>query len=139
MREGGITSVGFDNIISGVKNFLPAKKELTITRLVEALMEPSTAATQALQDTDDYLLFDPRATRSRNTTNTSTRGRTQYQESVVFVVGGGGYVEYSNLQEWASRSQREGGGGGKKITYGSTEILNPSAFVTALGDLGANA
>jgi hypothetical protein len=121
-----------------VKNFLPAKKELTVTRLVEALMEPTTAATQALQDTDDYLLFDPRATRTRTTTQTG-RGRNQYQESVVFVVGGGGYVEYSNLMEWASRSQREGGGGGKKITYGSTEILSPTAFVKTLSELGATA
>ncbi|WOO84909.1 Protein sly1 [Vanrija pseudolonga] len=135
LREGGITGVGLDNLISGVKSFLPAKKELTITHLVESLMEPSTAAAQALQDTDDYLLFDPRATRSRNTAQ-SGRTRTQFQESVVFVVGGGGYVEYSNLQEWASRSQKEGGGGGKRITYGSTEILNPEAFLNALGELG---
>ncbi|TXT09076.1 hypothetical protein VHUM_02550 [Vanrija humicola] len=135
LREGGITGVGLDNLISGVKSFLPAKKELTITHLVESLMEPSTAAAQALQDTDDYLLFDPRATRSRNTAQ-SGRTRTQFQESVVFVVGGGGYVEYSNLQEWASRSQKEGGGGGKRITYGSTEILNPEAFLTALEELG---
>ena len=100
-------------------------------------MEPSTAATQALQDTDDYLLFDPRATRTRNPTQ-SGRGRGQYQESVVFVVGGGGYVEYGNLMEWASRSSREGGGGGKRITYGSTEILNPTAFVKTLAELGAS-
>ncbi|WVQ81134.1 hypothetical protein IAT38_003256 [Cryptococcus sp. DSM 104549] len=136
LREGGITGVGLDNIISGVKNFLPARKELTVTRLVEALMEPSTAATQALSDTDDYLFFDPRATRGRNTTQ-ANRGRQQYQESVVFVVGGGGYVEYGNLMEWAGRNQREGGGGGKKITYGSTEILNPTAFVKTLAELGA--
>lgn len=129
--------MSLDNIITGVKNFMPARKELTITRLVEALMEPSTAAAQALSDTDDYLLFDPRATRGRNVQ--SSRSRSQYQESVVFVVGGGGYVEYSNLQEWASRSQRDGGGGGKKITYGSTEILNPTAFVQALNDLGTSA
>ncbi|KAL1407574.1 Vesicle trafficking between the ER and Golgi [Vanrija albida] len=135
LREGGITGVGLDNLISGVKSFLPAKKELTITHLVESLMEPSTAAAQALQDTDDYLLFDPRATRSRNTAQ-SGRTRTQFQESVVFVVGGGGYVEYSNLQEWASRSQKEGGGGGKRITYGSTEILNPEGFLKALEELG---
>ncbi|ORY33068.1 Sec1-like protein [Naematelia encephala] len=136
LREGGITGVGLDNIISGVKNFLPARKELTVTRLVEALMEPSTASTQALQDTDDYLLFDPRATRGRNPTQAG-RGRSQYQESVVFVVGGGGYVEYGNLMEWAQRSSREGGGGGKHITYGSTEILNPKAFVHTLAALGA--
>jgi hypothetical protein len=125
--------VGFDNLISGVKNFLPARKELTITRLVEALMEPATAATQALQDTDDYLLFDPRATRGRTPNQPK---RSQYQESVVFVVGGGGYVEYGNLMEWASRVQT-GGGGAKRVTYGSTEILNPSAFVKVLGELGA--
>lgn len=133
MREGGITGVGFENLISGVKNFLPARKELTITRLVEALMEPSSATTQALQDTDDYLSFDPRATRSRNQTG---RARSQYQESIVFVVGGGGYVEYGNLMEWASRNQREGGGGGKRVTFGSTEILNPTAFVRALAAIG---
>lgn len=55
----------------------------------------------------------------------------------MFVVGGGGYVEYGNLMEWASRSSRDGGGGGKKITYGSTEILNPTAFVKTLAELGA--
>ncbi|KAK4688348.1 sec1 family domain-containing protein 1, partial [Tremellales sp. Uapishka_1] len=136
LREGGIAGVGLDNIISGVKNFLPARKELTVTRLVEALMEPTTAATQALQDTDDYLLFDPKAMRSRTTTQSRTRSN--YQEAVVFVVGGGGYVEYSNLMEWANRSQREGGGGGKKITYGSTEIQSPTAFVNGLAELGAS-
>ncbi|WWC73015.1 uncharacterized protein I206_106980 [Kwoniella pini CBS 10737] len=141
LREGGITGVGLDNIISGVKNFLPARKELTVTRLVEALMEPSTAATQALQDTDDYLYFDPRASRGRNPTTTSSgKGRQQYNESVVFVVGGGGYVEYGNLMEWANRNKEGGagiGGNNKKITYGSTEILNPTAFVKTLAELGA--
>lgn len=119
-----------------MKNLLPARKELPITRIVEALTEPTTAATQALTDTDDYLSFDPRSTRGRATAQSQGKGRQQYQEAIVFVVGGGGYVEYGNLLEWASRSQREGGGGGKKITYGSTEILNPTAFVRALGELG---
>ncbi|KAI9636821.1 Sec1-like protein [Dioszegia hungarica] len=136
LREGGITGAGFDNLISGVKNLLPVRKELPVTRIVEALTEPTTAATQALQDTDDYLSFDPRSTRGRAPAQ-SGKGRQQYQEAIVFVVGGGGYVEYGNLLEWAARSQREGGGGGKKITYGSTEILNPTAFVRALGELGA--
>ncbi|OCF35656.1 hypothetical protein I316_02711 [Kwoniella heveanensis BCC8398] len=157
LREGGITGVGLDNLISGVKNFLPARKELTVTRLVEALMEPSSATTQALQDTDDYLHFDPRTTRGRGPTQSSGKGRQQYNESVVFVVGGGGYVEYGNLMEWADRQNsatsggaggqgtraggagagaRGAGEGGKRITYGSTEILNPTAFVKTLAELG---
>lgn len=101
-------------------------------------MEPSVGANQALQDTDDYLYFDPRATRGRAPGATgANKGRQQYNESVVFVVGGGGYVEYGNLTEWAGRSQREGGGGGKRVVYGSTEIMGPRGFVGVLAELGA--
>lgn len=59
LKEGGL-----DNLLSGVKNFLPQSKNLPVTRLVEALMDPSAAATQALQDTDEYLFLDPRQSRS---------------------------------------------------------------------------
>lgn len=164
LREGGISGVGLDNLISGVKSFLPAKKELTVTRLVEALMEPSSASTQALQDTDDYLFFDPRATRNRGPGMSAggagggAKARMQFQEGVVFVVGGGGYVEYTNLLEWAQRHGGAGGtstpsnaglpsrdrsgvetggaSGGRKITYGSTEIMTPGAFLEVLSELG---
>lgn len=160
MREGGITGVGLDNIISGVKGLLPARKELTVTRLVEALMEPSTATTKALQDTDDYLYFDPKASRSRTIggQQSTSKHRMQYNESIVFVVGGGGYVEYGNLMEWAAgKRDRDGvaslgggagsgaagntgaggGGVGRKVTYGSTEIMTPASFLQVLADLGS--
>ncbi|KGB75779.3 hypothetical protein CNBG_1617 [Cryptococcus deuterogattii R265] len=122
LREGGIPTVGLDNLISGVKSFLPARKDLTLTRLVEALMDPASASSQALQDTDDYLFFDPKTSRARpgagagagpgagyagNTATGGTGGaggRHQFSEGVVFVVGGGGYVEYGNLMDWANRS-----------------------------------
>lgn len=102
-------------------------------------MEPSTASNQALADTDEYLLFDPRATRGRTPASAAgqNKGRQQYAEGVVFVVGGGGYVEYGNIMEWAARSSKEGGGGGKKVTYGSTEIISPVRFLGALAELGA--
>jgi hypothetical protein len=146
LRDGGITGVGFDNIISGVKNLLPSRKELTVTRLVEALMDPAAASTKALQDTDDYLYFDPKATRSRTMGGQQSAGknRMQFNESIVFVVGGGGYVEYGNLMEWAAgKRDREGtsgagaGGLGRKVTYGSTEIMTPASFLQVLADLGS--
>ncbi|XAO24911.1 hypothetical protein I312_103720 [Cryptococcus bacillisporus CA1280] len=180
LREGGIPTVGLDNLISGVKSFLPARKDLTLTRLVEALMDPASASSQALQDTDDYLFFDPKTSRARpggtggaatggaaaaGTAGTSTGmggGRNQFSEGVVFVVGGGGYVEYGNLMDWANRSggggggARDGGGGGgggaggsgagaqgvsgqggRRVTYGSTEILNPERFLKCLEELGS--
>jgi len=114
---------------------------LTVTRLVEALMDPATATTQALQDTDDYLLFDPKATRSRAAPQSGGKSRMQFGESIVFVVGGGGYVEYTNLLEWAQQrggKDRDGAslGQGKKVTYGSTEIMTPTAFLKVMSDLG---
>lgn len=52
-----------------------------------------------------------------------------FQDGVVFMVGGAGYVEYGNLEEWASKT-------GKRITYGGTEIWDPEGFVTVLQELG---
>ncbi|GAA5979618.1 hypothetical protein JCM10908_002984 [Rhodotorula pacifica] len=161
LRDGGIGGVGLDNLISGVKNFLPARKDFPVTRIVEALMDPASASTQALQDTDDYLLFDPRSggRSARPAAATQGRGRQQYSDAIVFTVGGGSLVEYGNLNEYMLRSVPGAGGssitvGGvgvsvgagssgpvpgaqptRRITYGSTEILTPSEFVHALGSL----
>ena len=52
-----------------------------------------------------------------------------FTDGTVFVVGGAGYVEYGNLEEWAKRM-------GKRVTYGGTEILDPGGFVQVLDALG---
>ena len=134
MKEGG-----FENLISGVKNFLPANKLFPVTRLVEALMESASASNQSLQETDEYLFLDPRASRGlgppglpgpgAGAGNTGRTRRMAYSEGTVFVVGGAGYVEYGNLEEWAKKT-------GKKLTYGGTEIIDPGGFVTVLDGLG---
>lgn len=139
LKDGGL-----ENLISGVKNFLPANKLLPVTRLTEALMESSAASNQSLQETDDYLFLDPRAPRNAHAglgisgVNTpggaanAGSGRTKrmaFAEGTVFVVGGAGYVEYGNLEEWAKRM-------GKRVTYGGTEILDPGGFVKLLEGLG---
>ena len=134
MKEGGL-----ENLISGVKNFLPANKLLPVTRLTEALMDSSSASTQSLQETDDYLFLDPRAPRHVGLGLAGGAGgagggsgrsrRMQFNEGIVFVVGGAGYVEYGNLEEWATRT-------GKKVTYGGTDLMDPSSFVDVLEELG---
>lgn len=148
-------------------------------------MDPASASSQALQDTDDYLFFDPKTSRARPGagagaagvagggaagvagtgaagTGGTGGGRNQFSEGIVFVVGGGGYVEYGNLMDWANRSgggARDGAGGagggggggagggsggqgvsgqgGRRVTYGSTEILNPERFLKSLEELGS--
>ena len=137
LKEGGL-----ENLISGVKNFLPTNKLLPVTRLTEALMDPPSASNQSLQATDDYLFLDPRAPRhaglglSSSTAGSAPGGgasgrtrRMAFNEGLVFVVGGAGYVEYGNLSEWAA-------GTGKRVTYGGTEIIDPSGFVEVLQELG---
>ncbi|GAA6043738.1 hypothetical protein JCM8097_000502 [Rhodosporidiobolus ruineniae] len=154
LRETGVANVaGLDNLVSNIKNFLPARKDFPVTRLVEALMDPSTASTQALQDTDDYLLFDPRSggRSARPAAATQGRGRQTYHDAIVFVVGGGSLVEHGNLGEYVQRSIPGGGSGmagaagavggqqggepTRRITYGSTEILAPTEFVGAMANL----
>lgn len=132
LKEGGL-----ENLISGVKNFLPTNKLLPVTRLAEALMDSSSASNQSLQETDDYLFLDPRAQRHPNLGLPGGAGgsglvkgkRIGYTEGIVFVVGGAGYVEYGNLEEWAKKSR-------KKVTYGGTEIVDPGGFVKILEGLG---
>ncbi|KZT74968.1 Sec1-like protein [Daedalea quercina L-15889] len=137
LKDGGL-----ENLISGVKNFLPANKLLPVTRLAEALMESSAASNQSLQETDEYLFLDPRAPRNAAGLGlsgvnapvgaASTGGRAKrmaFTDGTVFVVGGAGYVEYGNLEEWAKRM-------GKRVTYGGTEILDPGGFVQILEGLG---
>ncbi|KAK9457354.1 Sec1-like protein [Dipodascopsis uninucleata] len=123
LKDGGLSG-GFENLISGVKNFLPTRKELTITRLVEDIMEPSSSSA-----TEDYLYFDPRMARGA-LTRPPPRNRVPCSEAIVFIVGGGNFLEYGNLQEYAKRS-------GKHIVYGSTAICTPKEFVDELSELGA--
>ncbi|CAO3651259.1 unnamed protein product [Cunninghamella echinulata] len=143
LKEGGLGG-GFENLLSGVKNLLPTKKELVISKIVSDIMSPPMNESSKA---DDYLYFDPKLGKN----NRSPRqNKVAFQEAIVFVVGGGNYVEYQNLQELASSSSSSsssggvGSGGGyqggqkKKITYGSTEILSPHQFLQQLGTLGSS-
>ncbi|KAF6754318.1 SLY1 protein [Ephemerocybe angulata] len=126
---------GFDNLLSGVKNLLPTNKSLPVTRLTEALMDSSAASNQSLAETDDYLFLDPRAPRhvqlpgSAGSSGVGRARRMAFNDAIIFVVGGAGYVEYGNLEEWAKKS-------GKRVTYGGTDILDPNTFVAQLSQLG---
>ncbi|KAI0784998.1 Sec1-like protein [Abortiporus biennis] len=138
LKDGGL-----ENLISGVKNFLPANKLLPVTRLTEALMDSSAASNQSLQETDDYIFLDPRASRNQSTGlgiqgvgapsavggGAGRSRRMAFNDGIVFVVGGAGYVEYGNLEEWAKKT-------GKRITYGGTEIVDPGGFIKVLEALG---
>lgn len=139
LKESGV-SANFENLISGVKNFLPANRDLTVTKITESIMDPASASSSAIAKTENYLYFDPRSANARGTMPPASAVRSQQQsgmpgglgslgpgtgasfgqrrqgfsEAVVFTVGGGSMDEYGNLQEWAKRT----GAGGSGATQG---------------------
>ena len=160
LKETGVPtglSSNFESLIGGIKNFLPADRDFTITKIVESIMDPTTASSSAIAKTEHYLYFDPRSANARGTMppasavrsgaggTGSTPGsmpgaggpgvsatfgqrRQGYAEAVVFTVGGGSMDEYGNLQEWVART---GGDRAKKrVVYGSTEMINATGFIT---------
>ncbi|KAL2157736.1 hypothetical protein VTH06DRAFT_5219 [Thermothelomyces fergusii] len=55
------------SLLGGIKNFLPADKDLTVTKITESIMDPSSASTSAIAKTENYLYFDPRSANARGT------------------------------------------------------------------------
>ncbi|KAJ5459629.1 Protein sly1 [Penicillium daleae] len=131
----GALGANFDSLISGVKNFLPANKDLTVTKITESIMDPSTASSSAIAKTENYLYFDPRsanargamppASASRSTQMPGGMGATApginatfgqrrqaFNEAIVFTVGGGSMDEYGNLQDWVRRTSGQSGADG---------------------------
>jgi len=135
--KDGVYGANLENLISGVKNFLPANKDLTITKITESLMDPASASSSAIAKTENYLYFDPRSANARGTMPAPSQARQQqpgmpgglvtlgqgtvatfgqrrqgFSEAIVFAVGGGSMDEYGNLQDWAKRTSGGGSAGG---------------------------
>ncbi|MCJ1475154.1 Vesicle trafficking between the ER and Golgi [Lambiella insularis] len=159
LRDGAL-GANFENLISGVKNFLPANRDLTITKITESIMDPASASSSAIAKTENYLYFDPRSANARGTMPAASQVRNQqsgmpaslggmapgsaasfgqrrqgFSEAIVFTVGGGSMDEYGNLQDWAKRTSGGGAGGAagalrRRVVYGSTDLVNAEDFVT---------
>ncbi|XP_071690191.1 SEC1 family transport protein SLY1-like [Rutidosis leptorrhynchoides] len=112
-------------VTAGVKNLLSSDHQLAIARTVEALMEG-----KPNPEIESYLMLDPRAPKS-NSVSSGGQMKGPFKEAIVFMIGGGNYVEYGSLQELAKRQQPA-----KHIIYGSTEILTGGNFVEQLALLG---
>ncbi|CAF9917664.1 MAG: hypothetical protein GOMPHAMPRED_001344 [Gomphillus americanus] len=165
--KDGALGANFENLISGVKNFLPSNKDLTLTKITESIMDPASASSSAIAKTEGYLYFDARSANARGTMPAASQIRQQgnmpgslggstianqatfgqrrqgFAEAIVFTVGGGSMDEYGNLQEWVQRTNAAGSsttGPKRKIVYGSTELVNAEDFLVGeLARLGNEA
>ncbi|KAG8177103.1 hypothetical protein JTE90_015247 [Oedothorax gibbosus] len=122
-----LMSHGSQFVMEGVKNLVVKKHNLPITRIVDSLMEM-----KSLPETDDYRYFDPKLLRQTDSSSVP-RNRSPFQEAVVFVVGGGNYIEYQNLIDYTKGKTHPVQ---KKIIYGSTDLVNADQFLKQLYQLG---
>ena len=144
ITSGALGNVNLESLVSGVKNFLPANRDLTVTKIVESIMDPPAASSSAIAKTENYMYFDPRNAHARGTVpNAPTRNgtgmpgglgssgpgtgasfgqrRQGFSEAIVFTVGGGSMDEYGNLQEWVKRTSTSGGAvGSSGMSSGGT-------------------
>ncbi|XP_037098252.1 sec1 family domain-containing protein 1 isoform X2 [Syngnathus acus] len=118
-----VMNSGSQLVMEGVKNLVLKQHNLPVTRVLDNLMEMKSHA-----ETDDYRYFDPKMLRGSE--SSIPRNKNPFQEAIVFVVGGGNYIEYQNLVDYA-RSKT-----GKKILYGCSELFNASQFLKQLSQLG---
>eukprot|EP00484_Ammonia_sp_Unknown_P006025 CAMPEP_0197075786 /NCGR_PEP_ID=MMETSP1384-20130603/211784_1 /TAXON_ID=29189 /ORGANISM="Ammonia sp." /LENGTH=669 /DNA_ID=CAMNT_0042514635 /DNA_START=53 /DNA_END=2062 /DNA_ORIENTATION=- len=119
------------SIFTQIKGMLPTSGKCTVTRIVQSLMNTDIASlsnvasnvtSSSFVDNADYVTFDP--------LNKSQQQQFQeFQQAMVFVVGGGSFAEYANLHQFANSKH-------KQIIYGCTDIVSPLNFLTQLTHLG---
>lgn len=144
---GGLITSIFETMYSGVRALLPKSANYQITRIVEALMDLRGAQ---LGIEESYLYLDPKLATKQTGPGAAPvpRKTTPFHDAIVFVIGGGNFVEHQNLADLAKRSSQAAGAAGvssatvsgvahKRIIYGTTEIVHPTKFLEMLGQLGA--
>nr|CAD2175684.1 unnamed protein product [Meloidogyne enterolobii] len=118
-------------VMEGVKNLVPKKHSLPLTKMIEQLTEVKVSggmqsvtglsvggSSNALDGADEFRVFDPKLT--QGSIKDGLRSTYPVVDVIVFVVGGGNYVEYQNVIEWAKTKPSI-----QRITYGCTEMVSP--------------
>ena len=131
---GGVVNRGVSALAAGVRQLLPSVRQTPVTQLVSALMDNKGGAEE-----EAYAYLDPKLGRGADGASAASRSRNPYNQAIAFVVGPGNYLEYQSLRQCAQTAQPTPGvsGTGRKVTYGCTEVLTPTEFVTQIGALGA--
>ena len=117
-----------NTITKGVKNLLSGERVLPIAVAFDALM-----ANQPGPETADYAYLDPNAPHAKPVG--PREGDPAFHDGIVFVIGGGNYLEYRSLVELKSRERANV----RSVVYGSTSLCHSETFLSTLASLGAAA
>lgn len=127
----GHTSSLISKAAQSVKTLVSGEESLPVTRIVQAVCEP-----KAHPEVDTYVTLDPKVGSSRGVGSGSGAGAggasgaaaAGSSYAVVFIIGGGSYHEYQNVQDWCKKQTTE-----TTVLYGATEVLPPEAFLEQVG------
>uniref|UniRef100_A0A8R1TYE3 Uncharacterized protein n=1 Tax=Onchocerca volvulus TaxID=6282 RepID=A0A8R1TYE3_ONCVO len=124
---------GSQLFMEGVKNLVPKKHNLPLTKaclfdMVDAIVTGNFQSNSRCSDAE-FRYYDPKLMHSIGKEPQRTRSNPP-QDIIVFVIGGGNYVEYQNIVDYGKSK------GLTRITYGCTELVNPKQFVEQLTRLG---
>ncbi|CAO4369384.1 unnamed protein product [Caenorhabditis nigoni] len=131
-------------VMEGVKNLVPKAHHLPLTKLVDTLNTPPSSAgisavginqmmggsSQAPDIDETYCFFDPKLMHQPTKETIALARQQAAQDIVLFVVGGGNYVEYQNLVDYGKNKNL------MRVTYGCTELVNSTQFCDQLTRLG---
>ncbi|EDR24293.1 hypothetical protein, conserved [Entamoeba dispar SAW760] len=119
-KEIGFAGMMSDMFGKVVERLLPSDKNMAVTVLVDTITECKKSELES-----EYNYYDPKISTSNILDN---RRSIQFKDSIVFVIGGGNYTEYSNIQQYADRN-------GKRIIYGATELMNGEQLLSQINSI----
>lgn len=105
--------------------FLQALVVSTVAQLMDSEQQ---GRSQTGGTADSFVVIDPLAEAGRSSTDAPHNGS---QEAIVFIVGGGNYLERERLVQWGKACTPK-----RRVLYGATELLTGAQFCSQLAVLG---
>jgi hypothetical protein len=135
-----VMSRGYRGISSVARNakdlILDKRKSLGCAAVLSLFMDERARSSEvaAADDVlDGYLLFDPKVQDGGDAKTREKAKRMLFSDAVLFVVGGGNYIEYEDCM--AAIRTPAGSQESRNLVYGTTELLNAEQFLKQLGSL----
>uniref|UniRef100_A0A4W4DYM9 Sec1 family domain-containing protein 1 n=2 Tax=Electrophorus electricus TaxID=8005 RepID=A0A4W4DYM9_ELEEL len=116
-----VMNTGSQFVMEGVKNLVLKQHNLPVTRILDNLMD---------MKSNPVSYFCPSFEIQDTIHSSIPRNKNPFQEAIVFVVGGGNYIEYQNLVDYTKAKQ------GKRVMYGCSELFSAAQFMKQLSQLG---
>lgn len=121
-----LMSKGSKFVMEGVKNLVLREHRLPLTKIIDSLMD--TNRTRSSREALQYKYLDPK------TGPSSDLRINTFNEAILFVVGGGNYIEYQNLVDYCDSKNKNciDMDDYCRVIYGSTDLVNADQFLAEL-------